>query len=173
MRISDFKSQFPNGGARPNHFRCYLTTPGNTLINGIEFLAKATTLPASTVEDISVYYRGRAVHFAGERTFAPWSVQIINEDDFRVRNIFEQWHEDVQNYTLTNGIKQPARYTTQMYVIQLDRNDQPLKDYTFVNIYPINVGDIQLSFDVPNQIEEFSVDFVYDYFKPSNITLSV
>ena len=53
-----------------------------------------------------------------------------------------------------------------MRVIQLDRNDAPLKTYKFINAYPTDIGDIQLSFEIPNQIEEFSVQFVYDYFEP-------
>lgn len=166
MLIQDFKSKLFNGGARPNHFKCIVTLPGGGALQDIEFLAKASTLPASTLEDIAVYYRGRAVHFAGERSFGGWNVQVINTDDFFIRNAIEGWHDLIQNYRATNGVKAPAQYQVDMRVIQLDRNDLPLKTYKFFNAYPVNIGEIQLSFDIPNQIEEFAVDFVFDYFEP-------
>jgi len=166
MLIQDFKSKLFSGGARPNHFKCIITLPGGGPIQDIEFLAKASSLPASSVLDISTYYRGREVHFAGERTFQPWIVQVINTDDFFVRNALEGWHNSIQNYIATNGFKAPTLYQTDMRVIQLDRNDAPLKTYKFINAYPTDIGDIQLSFEIPNQIEEFSVQFVYDYFEP-------
>jgi len=82
--ISDFKSRLAFGGARPNQFTVSLMFPA-FIQNGVfassqsQFLCKATSLPGSSIEDITINYRGRPVHFAGERSFAPWRVTIYNE----------------------------------------------------------------------------------------------
>jgi hypothetical protein len=106
--IADFKAQMTGGGARPNQFRVELIFP-SYVVAGIlasaqaQFLCKAAQLPASTIENIPVQYRGRAVNFAGERTFAPWTVTVYNDTNFNVRNAMERWSNGIQNYQTTNG----------------------------------------------------------------------
>lgn len=161
------------GGARPNQFAVTLTFPGrlqNSLTQRAgqqsNFVCRAASLPQSTISDIVVGYRGRPVHFAGERDFAPWAVSIINDTNFVMRDAMEYWSDRIVNYDRTNGILSPLDYMTDLYVTQLDRDDRPLKTYQFFDAYPTNVGDIQLSFDQNNAIEEFAVQFVYNYFIP-------
>lgn len=173
--ISAFKAQMQGGGARPNQFRVELTFPAfvgsiaSAAGNAAQFLCRSTTLPASTVEDISTAYRGRPVHFAGERTFAPWSVTILNDTNFLIRNVMERWTNGVLNYTATNGIMRPTDYQVDMSVYQLDRNDRIIKTYRFFDAYPTNIGEIQLAFDTNNQIEEFTCEFTYNYFTTDGI----
>ena len=74
------------------------------------------------------------------------------------------------NYDATNGILAPSDYQAgQMTVEQLDRNDNPVKQYIFYDVYPTDVGQIQLSFEQNNDIEKFSTTFVYNYFTASDI----
>lgn len=173
--ISAFKAQMQGGGARPNQFRVELTFPAfvgsiaSAAGGAAQFLCKSAQLPASTVEDITSLYRGRPVHFAGERTFQPWSISVYNDTDFLIRNTMERWQNNILNYTSTNGIMRPTDYQVDMSVYQLDRNDRIIKTYRFYDAYPTNVGQIQLDFESNNQIETFEVDFTYNYFTTSGI----
>lgn len=163
--ISQFKGAMPNGGARPNHFSITLTDPNGKLFNDrVSFLCKAASLPGSTVTDIPVMYRGREVHFAGERVFAPWTVTVINETDFFIRDALEQWHKLIQNYDHTQGMEQFLMYQQTLWVQQMNRDEGVYKTYQFINAYPIEIGDIALTYDANNMIEEFPVTFQYDYF---------
>lgn len=173
--ISAFKAQMQGGGARPNQFRVELTFPafvgsvGAAAGNAAQFLCRSAQLPASTIEDITAAYRGRPVHFAGERTFQPWTISVLNDNNFLIRNVMEKWSNGVLNYTATNGILRPSDYQVDMSVYQLDRNDNIIKTYKFYDAYPTNVGAIQLAFDQNNAIEEFEVEFVYNYFTTDGI----
>ena len=173
--ISGFKAQMQTGGARPNQFRVELTFPafvgsqGAVAGQAAQFMCKASQLPASTVGDITAYFRGRPVHFAGEREFQPWSVSIFNDNNFLIRNAMEIWSDRVLNYDATNGIIAPTAYQVDMSVYQLDRNDNIVKSYRFYDVYPTTVGPIQLDFEANNQIEIFDVEFVYNYFIASDI----
>lgn len=170
--ISEFKAQMLGGGARANQFRVELSFPGfvNTgaaaLVKSI-FLCKAAQLPASTIENIAVSYRGRPVNFAGERTFAPWTVTIYNDTDFAIRNALEQWSNGIQNYGATTGIVTPNQYQADLSVSQLDRNSAVIKSYKFVDAYPTEVGPIELDFESGNAIETFTCTFQYNYFTTS------
>jgi hypothetical protein len=176
--IASFKAQMAGGGARPNQFRVGLTFP-RAIQNGLTqtagqaapYLCRAASLPASTVQDIVVGFRGRPVHFAGEREFPAWTISVLNDNNFLIRDAFEYWSNAIVNYDRTNGLLRPADYTADMVVTQLDRDDRAIKSYIFRDAFPTTVGEIQLSFDQNNQIEEFPVQFVYNWFEPTNVPL--
>ena len=170
MNITDFKANLAGGGARGNHFSVMLTMPP-WVNNGLaieasreaQFLCHGASLPASTLSDVEVGFRGRIVHVAGERTFEPWVVQIYNDTSFNIRDNIESWIEGISNTTQTNGIINPSAYQSQMQVYQYDRNGAVIKEYNFVNAYPTSIGEIELSYENSNQIETFSVNFTYDF----------
>jgi hypothetical protein len=166
--ISDFKAQMIGGGARANQFRVELAFPSYVSAGPIiglktQFLCKAAQLPASTLDNIPVQYRGRAVNIAGERTFAPWTISVYNDTDFGIRNAMEQWSDGVQNLTTTSGRTNPRDYQVDLLVHQLDRNGATVKTYKFVDAYPTEIGAIALDFDAVNTIETFDVTFTYNY----------
>ena len=166
--ISDFRAQLRQGGARSNQFKVTLTFPAaaaaGQAARAASFLCNATSLPAVTIEDINLPYRGRPVHFAGERSFAPWNITVINDGDFLIRNAFERWSNYIANFDATNGTINPADYQVQLKVEQLDRNDAVLKSYEFFDAYPTDLGQIALAYDNPN-IETFDVTFQYNYYR--------
>jgi len=173
--ISAFKAQMQGGGARANQFRVELTFPafvgGQAAAAGqaAQFLCKATTLPASVLEDAPVFFRGRPVHLAGERSYQPWSVTVFNDTNFLIRNVMERWSNGIVSYTATNGIMRPTDYQVDLAVHQLDRNDKVIKTYKLYDAWPQDVGVIQLDFDANNQIEMFEVTFLYNYFTTDGI----
>lgn len=128
-----------------------------------QFMCKSAQLPASTVENIPLQYRGRAVNIAGERSFSPWTIAIYNDTTFAIRNAMEQWSSGIQNLSSTNGRTNPGDYQVDLQVTQLDRNGAPIKTYKFIDAYPIEIGAIALDFDAANQIETFDVTFQYNY----------
>jgi hypothetical protein len=173
--ISDFKAQLIGGGARPNQFRVELSFP--TYVTGgaavglqSQFLCKAATLPASTVENLPIQYRGRQVNFAGERAFAPWTVSIYNDTTFAIRNAMEVWSDGIQNHSQTNGRVNPRDYQVDLQVHQLDRNGAIVKTYLFHDAYPTSIGQIAVDYENANQMELFDVEFTYNYWTSSTST---
>lgn len=173
--IADFKAQLIGGGARPNQFRVDLAFPSYVTLGAIaglqgQFLCKATSLPASTLENIPIQYRGRAINVAGERTFEQWTVTIYNDTNFNIRNAFEIWSNGIQSNANTLGRVNPRDYQVDMSVNQLDRNGATVKGYRFVDAYPISIGQIALDFETTNQIETFDVTFQYNYWTSDTST---
>jgi hypothetical protein len=167
--IADFKAQMIGGGARPNQFRVELTFPSFVTLGVVagqraQFLCKAAQLPGSTIENIPVLYRGRPINFAGERTFQPWTISIYNDTTFGIRNSLEQWQSGIQNYNSTDGRVNPTDYQVDLNVHQLDRNGASIKTYTFHDAYPTSISAIGLDFEQQNAIEQFDVEFTYNFF---------
>lgn len=173
--ISDFKAQMIGGGARANQFRVELAFPSYVQAGALvglnsQFLCKAAQLPASTVDNTQVFYRGRPVNFAGERTFQPWTITVYNDTTFTIRNAMERWSDGVLNHGQTNGRVNPRDYQVDLLVYQLDRNGATVKSYKFVDAYPTNVTAINLDYETNNQLETFEVEFTYNYWVSDTTT---
>ena len=172
--ITDFKAKLAGGGARANQFKVTMPFPGYAQVGGeieeLAFLCKATTIPAMTLGTVDIKFRGRSIKIAGDRTFADWSVTVINDTNFRVRNAFERWQNGINNMSDNEGLTNPADYQVDAFVDQLDRNGNTVKSYTLRSLFPTTVGEIALSYDTVDAIEEFSVTFAYQFFETNTTT---
>ncbi len=172
--ISMFKSALVGGGARPNLFEVELTTlPGGISWNAENFryMCKAASLPAQNIAAIDVPFRGRIFKVAGDRTIDTWTVTIINDEGFALRNAFEEWTEQIARLSNNLGATDPSEYMVNAKVFQLGRGSTAsskdssgetnvvLKEYEFIDIFPTNVSAIDVSYDTGDTIEEFTVEF--------------
>ncbi len=189
--LSQFKAKLAGGAARPNLFEVSIPTfpssvsgawgSGDDGENGVfKFLCKAATLPASNIGDVTIPFRGRILHVAGDRTFDPWTVTIINDEDFRLRTAFERWANAMSKLDDATGVSNPSSYMSDAYVQQLGRgagiasgsNDGAestiLRTYKFYDIFPTSVAEIPLSYDTTDTPEEFDITFQVQYFTIGN-----
>ena len=172
--ISQFKSALIGGGARPNLFEVELTTlPAGISwdADSFRYMCKAAQLPAQNVANIDVPFRGRIFKVAGDRTIDTWTVTVINDEGFILRNAFEEWANLIAKLDTNLGATDPSAYMTNAKVFQLGRgattssttsagtSNAVLKEYEFVDIWPSNVAAIDLSYDSSDTIEEFTVEF--------------
>lgn len=174
FNVNDFRGKLQNGGARPNMFEVVLPPPANiSALNTEElsFMCKATALPASTVGTIEVPYFGRTIKVAGDREFEPWTITVINDESFDLRDAFERWQSAIASYNTVSGSQRglgsssnPFSYVSTGVINQYGKEGDVVKSVALVNCYPTNIGEIQLSWEENNSIEEFEVTFDYDYF---------
>ena len=172
--INDFKAKLAGGGARANQFKVTMPFPGYSQVGGeieeLAFLCKVTQLPAMNIGPITVPFRGRQIKVAGDRTFADWTITVINDTNFKLRNAFERWQNGINNMTDGEGLTNPADYQVDAFVDQLDRNGATIKSYTLRGAYPIELAAIELDYGNNDTIEEFQVTFNYQYFESNTTT---
>lgn len=172
LGVDDFKSKLRGGGARPNLFKATINFPGYA--NGdpelTSFLCEAAQLPGSTMGIIPVPFRGRILKMAGDRTFAEWTVTIINDTDFAIRNSLERWMNGMNAHSANTGLSSPIAYEADLKVDQLDREGESVKDYVFRGSFPVDLSPIDLSFGATDEIERFTCTFAYQYFESNNPT---
>jgi len=173
--IDDFKANLIGGGARANQFRVTITPPPGIAI-GLDvrrasFLVKGSQLPASTLGEIAVPFRGRNIYISGDRP-APetWTTTFFNDTDFMVRNAMERWHNGINDFANNTGVVNSADYQTDLFVEQLDRDDTILKTYIFRSAYPTTISAIDLTTDEATAIEDFEVTWRYQHFEPSGVS---
>lgn len=170
LSVDDFKARLTGGGARSNLFQVTLTWPYGGPTEQAAFLCKATSLPGSTINPITIPFRGRQVHVTGDRVFEPWSITVINDANFTVRNAFERWMDRMNSHTVNAGEVDPRRYTANLYVDQLNKAGNITKSYTINGAWPSNLSAIDVSFDSADTIEEFTVEFQIAYWTSNTTT---
>ena len=170
--ISDFKSKLKGGGARPNLFEVELTFPSivgvqdeNEVIENSRFLVKAANLPASTVANIDIPFRGRILKIAGDRTFETWTITFINDTSFSIRSAFEKWMNTINKLNDGTGETDPALYQVDAKVHQLDREGRTLRKYVFKDVFPTNISAIDLSYETTDTIQEFTVEMQVHFYE--------
>lgn len=167
LGVDDFKSKLRGGGARPNLFKATINYPGyaggDTELTS--FLCETAQLPGSTIGTIVVPFRGRQLKLAGDRTFAPWAVTIINDTDFDVHNAMERWSNGMNAHTANTGITTPLGYSADLRIEQLDRDGSTLKQFLLRGAFPTEIGAIDVSYGTNDEIERFQVSFEYQYYE--------
>tara|TARA_Y100000034_G_scaffold134918_1_gene204804 strand:+ start:1444 stop:1977 length:534 start_codon:yes stop_codon:yes gene_type:complete len=172
--IDDFKANLIGGGARANQFRVTISPPPGIAI-GLDvrrtsFLVKSSSLPALTLTEIAIPFRGRNIYIAGDRT-APetWSTIFLNDTDFMIRDAMERWSNGINDLADNTGLIAPSDYQTDLTVEQLDRDDTILKSYIFKSAWPTTVATIALDTAEAAAIEEFEVTWRYQHFEASGV----
>ncbi|WP_124981558.1 phage tail protein [Nonlabens xiamenensis] len=186
--IFDFRNKIGDL-ARPNLFQVELTFPSaglegagiggsggagdaaeaaagetNTDSTLATLLVKAANIPASTVGVIEVPYRGRTIKIAGDRTFEPWTVTVLNDANFVIRSQLENWSTQIQALQQNfQSFDAPQQYQTNAIVRQYDRQSEQTRAYKFEGIWPSNISAIDLAWDSNDTPEEYTVEFQVQY----------
>jgi hypothetical protein len=183
FRVQDFRTALASDGARPNLFKVEIPafpaiaaaagapgidTGGQTPARKLTFMARASQLPGSTVNQVPVMYFGREVKFSGNRTFSDWNMTIINDEDFLIRNSFEAWLAGLNSHSA--NLRDPRAvnntgYQVNAFITQYSKDGEEIKKYRFVGLFPTDVTPIELDWSSNDTIEEFAVTFSYQWWE--------
>ena len=159
--IDQFKANFLGGGPRANRFRVFIPRTGNK----IEFLCQSAQIPAAQVGVVEQQFRGTVLKLAGDRTFEPWNVTIINDIEFSSRSALENWQQDIQQMDSGEGQTSLDYLVDRAFVEQLNKDDSVLARYEFFNMFPTSIGAIDLSYETVDALETFDVEFQYSHWE--------
>ena len=159
--IDEFKAQLIGGGPRANRFNIFIPRAGDK----IQFLAKAGNIPAATIGIVEVQWRGSVLKLAGDRTFENWTVTILNDVEFSARTAIEAWQQEIQEMGGGNGSTTTDYLISRAFVEQLNKDDSVLARYEFFNMFPLNIGAIELSHETVDALEQFDVEFAFSHWE--------
>jgi hypothetical protein len=171
FNINEIKSQLTFGGAIASLFQVAITNPINGIANlKTPFMVQAAQIPESTLGTIEVPYFGRKVKIAGDRTFAEWTVTIMNDEDFLIRNAMEEWMSSINSHE--GNIRKfdtaaSSAYKSQAQITQFSKTGVPLRVYNFNGLYPSTIAAITMDWNGAADVERFDVTFQYDWWNVS------
>lgn len=170
FNISQFRTNgLKKGGARPSLFEVDIFTPFSSVNSSrTSVLVQAASIPPALIRSFPVYYFGRPIKLAGERDFPDWEVEVMNDEDFALRKMFENWSNKINALVsnrqsedmLENGYKSTA------IVRQFGQGNQVIASYNFDGLWPSSIGPMRLNWQDGNSIQTYSVTFSYDWWEP-------
>jgi len=171
FNVNEIRSQLTLGGARNSLFQVQFQNPANGAGDlKVPFMVRTAQIPSSDLGIIEVPYFGRKIKLAGDRTFADWTVTVINDEDFAIRNALEQWSNQInslQGNLRTFSGAAPSLYKANAEVTQFSKTGVPIRTYKFNGIFPQTISTIDVDWNATDSIEEFTVTFQYDYWEVS------
>jgi uncharacterized protein YlzI (FlbEa/FlbD family) len=184
FNVNQFRQQMSGDGARPNLFEVQMNVPSYAAAGGgssnvarkISFMCNSAQLPGSTIGIAPAFYFGREVKLAGNRTYPEWVINIINDEDFVVRNSFERWingiNDPVSNIRSVSAKNVDSGYGVDATVIQYDKTGSAIKKYKFIGMFPVDIAPIEVNWAANDQIEEFAVTLSFQYWTAEERTSS-
>ena len=172
FNVSSFRNSMVFDGARPNLFEVLLTgippIGGGVTSEDFTFKCKSAQIPGSTLGVVTVPYFGREVKFVGNRTFVDWTINVINDEDFIIRNAFERWMNGINSHSL--NVRNPAAQTPVSYSVdgevrQYGKAGDTIKKYKFIGLFPTELAPIELDWGSNDAIEEFTVTLSYQWWE--------
>ena len=181
LNVLNFRSNIKGDGARPSLFRVRCVAPSwvGFPLEKFTFLANAAELPSSQIGEKIIPYMGQDVKFAGDRVYPDYTLTVINDEDFAIRNAFEAWNNGISQFSRKDSVRtggataDPTSYVGTIYVDQLTKGGgttDVLKTYTLYNAWPALVSGIALAWAAKDDIEQFQVSFRYDWLNSSGAT---
>lgn len=172
FNIDQFRTQLIGDGARPNLFEIQMTFPpyvtlGTTAQQKTTFLCKSAQMPGSTNGVAPLFYKGREVKLAGNRSWQDWTIQIINDEDMIIRNAFEQWMNGLNSPQ--DNVRTPAAtvidggYGVDGQVTHFGKKGNIIKQYLLIGMWPMDISPIELDWGQNDTIEEFTVTLAMQY----------
>ena len=180
FNVQAFRASMVTDGARSSLFDVQMTFPlavgtGGTAPGSfgsaqqqVTFRARGTSLPGDSISSIGVNYFGREIKLAGNRSFTDWSITVIQDEDFNLRNAFERWmsgiNSHVANLRLPAMLPGDGGYQQDAYVTQYSKTGDIIKVYKLVGCFPTDVSAIDVDWS-NDGIEEFTVAFAYQWWE--------
>lgn len=170
--LIDFKENF-QGGTRPNRFRidgAFPTGGGFT-----DYHIRSATLPRVSSKTIAYDHFGRKYHYPGEREYATWSFQVLDDvgGNNNIWGYLQKWQNLINSHTNNKSVILPSQYKADNWRIQhldLNANSRPLKEYRLYGCWPTAVAPLALNMNNPNTLNTYNVMIMFDYMEITNIT---
>jgi hypothetical protein len=168
-QLSEFVGALRDGGARANQFEVNITGGPSSILTSnqdFKFLCKSTQVPALTMGEVAVPYRGRQIYIAGDRTYETWAITVISDRGMFMRSAFEQWQSflgDIGGTTNRSSIGDtPSQYYGTALIKQKDRNDATLRTYRLFDVWPTSVDAMEFAYETEG-LMEFGVTFRFNH----------
>ena len=168
------------GGTRLNRFKVQTTCPS---INE-PFHITAAQIPGAVISSIGVNWFGRTVQIPGERVYQPWVITVLDDygADYELHSYFEAWQHSIGNkddntlvdltdaFTKTSiGLNSVSRGGCNFFIDQYRADSDSIeKRFTLWNVWPVQIGPIELDMSKDNQLCSFNVTLMYTHFVYDN-----
>lgn len=165
FHVDYLKTQFRDI-ARPNYFKIKIDPP--TVLapewnNRLTMLAKSAVFPSIEISNYEFERAGFVLHVpTNKMNYGDLTITFYNDVDFEIRTLFNRWQRmALFNWQKDIGSIPAIAMAGKVTVYQFDAGHNPVYAVEVDNAWPKNISEISLDQDSTDQLETFSVQFVF------------
>nr|DAP73203.1 MAG TPA: Baseplate wedge protein [Caudoviricetes sp.] len=152
--------------ARQSKYRILFTFPTSVKtksdLRDINVMAKSASFPSITIGQVEIFNQGRKFILPGDTSFdTTWQVMFYNQENHQIRLDFLSWMLAIDSFQKNWHSGVPGELMVDMTVQQLDSAENVSAVYTFHNVWPQMVDNVDVSADAVDQVQEFGVTFSF------------
>lgn len=158
-----------DGGLFKNKYKIFFNVPqrdnaskesiGNDYDEVLDVLCTNVTFPSRKVGTVTAFHRGRKLILRGsEENQDVMAVTIMEDRLCSVRRLFENWLMGLDAQVNDSNW---SGYTTNMKIVQLDHDSDPIFGYEFTNCFINEIGSVDFSASSQNEIVTYTLNFSY------------
>jgi hypothetical protein len=165
---SELISSLSNSGglSRPNRFAVQLNLPNTVnipqdLIDRVDLNCSSAIIPGRSVATFEHNTSGWVQHkIPHSEMYGELQLQFYLSDDLAEKRIFDLWHDSMFDPIFGN-INYYEDVVGGLEIAKLDQNDNVVASYYVHEAFPLNVGDIELSYQNMSQFINLPVTFAF------------
>lgn len=168
--VSQLKATL-GGGAKTDRFTVEFGIPqvdqSINLNSTGPILLKTAQVPERTIGKIEVYGQGgRLLKLPGNTEYNnPLQMTFYQTADHDLRGLISKWQLLIDNYWKNTHTCDVDSVMVEVKLHQLGCDGEETKTYTFFNVWPDSITEVELDTESVNQIEQFTVTFAYSHWE--------
>jgi hypothetical protein len=171
FHINYLKSQLIRDLARPNLFKVNIVPPDDIYKKAewqnidklITAFAKKADFPQISIKEYLLERAGQKLFIpTNEVNYGDVSITFINDSDFNLRSMFNNWQRvAIYNWEENKGSIPLLAMQGHVSIHQFDSQLNEVYAIELTNAWPQTISAIELSQDTENAVEEFTVTFKF------------
>lgn len=153
-----------NGGAKTDKFGVMFRNPQGAPELGFKdedyCLITGFAFPSRRVGTIDAWVQGRKLVLPGDTDFGnEWRVTLYNPLNHDMRQKIMDWQKKIDDYESNTHADMLWTLTTEAVIFQLNGAGEKTAQYVVKNIFPKEVGEVEVKGSEQNQIQSFTATF--------------
>lgn len=158
------------GGAKSDKYYIELGTPvgaPDVVFRETDtILCFTASFPKRTIGEVDAFVQGRKLKLPGDSVFdQSWELEFYQTPDHDIRSKLITWMNKIDTYIDNYHTCTPQDFMVTARIHQVACDGTPSATYEFYNVFPNEVGDIQVGSDKINEIEKFTVSLTYSHWE--------
>lgn len=170
--LNEFRALINKVGIqRPTMYAVNITPPASVtspIVNSLPLLCTGTFAPGTSFQTDMYRHKGYGIEDRRPNGLNPEDVTLtfINDGQSKISKFFDKWANKIFNFHSSTGrgserLGYPNDYYSTIEVYLYDPTGDKVSTYTYEDAWPLNVGNIQLGWDMNDVYTSLPVTFAY------------
>lgn len=166
FNISEFLERFMRYGiAKPCSYEISLYSPFEADHKSISVMAKSVPLPGRSFATTPTTVFNTPWKTPYQDIYDTLNIEFYCSSDMYEKRLFDEWQKYVSDVR-SHYFEYYDNYTRDLFIYKITGNNGNIRTdvgYVLIDAYPVSIPQVQMGYDLTNQIMTFTVTFEYKF----------